>query len=133
MNTAIKHDLAIQKPSYRRMTEVIIPQGQHYQGIIFPLVASFSQQDSARWVTWFTDCKPSREQLAQFGADITHLRIIHTTHFDDYRWILWDALNTGNSHTIIAEMPTINSHDIEQFELAAGNGHCIGIIVRHAG
>ncbi len=127
-------------PASRRMTEVIIPQGQNSSHIIFPLVASLSNQASndsniktkeqQRWITWITDRKPNSEQLASFGADTAALRVIHTKRNNDSRWIMWEALNTGNSHTVIADLENISASDIEQMESAAKNGNCMGILTR---
>ncbi len=142
MNTAIKTYYSEENtlPTSRRMTEVIIPQGQNSSHIIFPLVASLSKQasndsniatkENQRWITWITDRKPSSEQLSSFGADIESLRVIHTKKYNDSRWIIWEALNTGNSHTVIADLESITANDIEQMESAAANGNCMGILTR---
>lgn len=100
-----------------RMTEVIIPQGQNSNAIVFPLVASLSKQveetvaaseQSQRWVTWITDRKPSTQQIHNLGASTDALRIIHTKTDNDCRWIMWEALKAGNSHTVIADMSSIS-------------------------
>lgn len=142
MNTAIHYqehlNIDIAEPAALaeelRLTEVIIPQSRNSGHIIFPLVASMtaqqSQEKQQHWVTWITDRKPSQQQLKQFGANTDVLRIIHTKKNDDNRWIIWDALNTGNSHTVIADVNSMNKSDIEQMEQAAANGNCSGILIR---
>ena len=142
MNTAIHYqehlNIDIAEPAAPaeelRLTEVIIPQSRNSGHIIFPLVASMtaqqSQEKQQHWVTWITDRKPSQQQLKQFGANTDVLRIIHTKKNDDNRWIIWDALNTGNSHTVIADVNNMNKSDIEQMEQAAANGNCSGILIR---
>lgn len=121
-----------------RMTEVIIPRGQNSNNILFPLVASLSHQQEqnstpqncSRWVTWITDRKPNRQQLDSFGSNNINIRIIHTRVQDDNRWIIWEALNKGNSHTVIADITSITTEDITQFESAARQGQCVGILAR---
>ncbi len=121
-----------------RMTEVIIPQGQNSNHILMPLVASLSkqqEQDSLhgspeRWVTWITNRKPSKQQLDFFGSDNTNIRIIHTDTQQDNRWIIWEALSKGNSHTVIADIESVSKNDIEQLEVAATQGDCVGILTR---
>jgi len=122
----------------RRMTEVIIPQGQNSNHILMPLVASLSKQQeqsithntSERWVTWITNRKPSKQQLDSFGSNNTNIRIIHTNLEQDNRWIIWEALNKGNSHTVIADIDSVSKNDIEQLEIAATEGDCVGILTR---
>lgn len=121
-----------------RMTEVIIPQGQNSNHILFPLVASLSKQqenellhsNTKRWVTWITDRKPSKQQLDSFGSNNINIRIIHTRVQEDNRWIIWEALNKGNSHTVIADIASVTKDDITQFESAAKHGYCVGILAR---
>jgi len=146
MNTAINHSHYLaeaarpEEDKITRMTEVIIPRSSNSDNIIFPLVASMTKQSSLytptntqeRWLTWITDRKPSSQQLKQFGANIKTMRIIHVEKSNDNRWIIWDALNTANSHTVIADIESINSNDIEKMELAAKEGNCTGVLVRTA-
>jgi cell division inhibitor SulA len=122
----------------KRVTEVIIPQGQNSNAIIFPLVASLSQQNSEeknisekkseRWVTWITDRKPNTQQINHLGASVDTLRIVHTNAKNDCRWILWEALRAGNSHTVIADIDRLSDSDIKEMEVAARTGNCTGII-----
>ncbi|MFT6386951.1 MAG: cell division inhibitor SulA [Cellvibrionaceae bacterium] len=140
MNTAINHSNYLagiaSQDEMTRMTEVIIPRSSNSEKIIFPLVASMTKQyilnAQGRWLTWITDRKPNSQQLKQFGANIESIRIIHVEKSNDNRWIIWDALNTANSHTVIADIERINNNDIEQMELAAKKGDCTGVLVRAA-
>lgn len=131
-----------------RITEVIVPKTSNIDNIVLPLVASMTTQkvetdqkidtnkgmlqakSEERWVTWITDRKPSYQQLKNFGASAHALRIIHVEKNDDNRWIIWDALNTGNSHTVIANIHMLSKEDIAQMEMAAISGRCTGTLVR---
>ncbi|MGH1484944.1 MAG: hypothetical protein ACRBCI_01915 [Cellvibrionaceae bacterium] len=153
MNTALNH-YPTTAAQNRRVTEVIIPQGQNSNAIVFPLVASLSKQpaekvittnkesstkskesstknkESSRWVTWITDRKPNAQQIHNMGASVNTLRIIHTKAENDCRWILWEALRAGNSHTVIADMIGLSDNDIKEMEAAAETGNCNGIITQ---
>jgi len=131
-----------------RVTEVIVPKTSNSDNIVLPLVASMTKQkvdavqkdgvnegmlqvkSEERWVTWITDRKPSYQQLKKFGASARALRIIHVEKNDDNRWIIWDALNTGNSHTVIADIHILSKEDVVLMETAAINGQCTGTLVR---
>lgn len=114
----------------RRVTEVIIPQEHNSNAIVLPLAASLTQQSGQRWLTWITHRKPSKQSLLQLGAKIQRLRIIHTHPADDNRWIIWEALSAGNSHTVIADLDFLSREEQQVMEAAANKGNCSGIITR---
>jgi cell division inhibitor SulA len=128
------------KFSKNRMNEMIIPQTHNSNHILFSLVASLSQKKEkksspalpkgSRWVTWITDRKPSRHQLDSYGSDNSTIRIIHTRTEDDNRWLIWEALSKGNSRMVIADVTDVTTDDIAQFESAAQQGQCVGILAR---
>ena len=137
--TVIKADSAIAVNGLikSRMTEVIIPQAQNSNHILLPLVASLSKQQQSptpqacsRWVTWITDRRPNRQQLDSYGSDNSNIRVIHTRAQDDNRWVIWEALSTGNSRTVIADITNITTDDLTEFEAAARQGQCVGILAR---
>jgi cell division inhibitor SulA len=120
-----------------RMTEVIIPQAQNSNHILLPLIASLSKQQQSptsqacsRWITWITDRRPNRQQLDSYGSDNFNIRVIHTHVQDDNRWVIWEALSSGNSHTVVADITDITTDDLTQFEAAARQGQCVGILAR---
>ena len=115
-----------------RITEVLIPQGQNSNAIVMPLVASLSNQQHEGWLTWITHRKPSKEQLALLGAKQQKLRIVHIKKETDSRWVMWEALSKGNSHTVIVDSHQLTEEDITALEVAAASGDCLGISVRAA-
>jgi cell division inhibitor SulA len=134
MATAIKTNP--QSTIRHRMTEVIIPDHHMSHSVIFPLVASISQVQQKNpaqpWLTWITHHKPSIAMIQSFGASLDNLRIVHTQENSDNRWIIWEALQKGNSHTVIADSDFLSQEDITELEQAAKIGHCSGIIFRPA-
>lgn len=139
MNTAINYydsnNPAINKESAlkTKMTELVIPQTSNSDQIILPLVSSMtrsSMEVNARWLTWITYRKPSASVIKQFNPDCKHLRVIHINKHTDNKWIIWDALNCGNSHTVISDISSINEEEMVMMEEAALMGNCTGILIR---
>jgi len=115
-----------------RITEVLIPAGQNSNSIVMPLVASLSGKKTEGWLTWITHRKPSKEQLELLGAKENKLRIVHIKENIDSRWIMWEALAKGNSHTVIADSTMLDENDTTAFEKAAEQGNCLGISIKSA-
>jgi cell division inhibitor SulA len=116
-----------------RMTEVIIPDQEMSNSIIHPLVTSLSNQQKSieqPWVTWITKNKPSITNIQALGASIEKLRIVHTQDGKDNRWIIWEALQKGNSHTVVVDSEFISEEDMRELETAANIGNCAGIVFR---
>lgn len=113
----------------RRIAEVIIPHIDDNHAVILPIIASLSQHNSEQWTTWITDRTPSKKALESMGADLSRLRIVHTSETTDTRWITWQALAQGNSHTVIAEQAHWEESELENMEVAAHNGDTRGILI----
>ncbi len=131
MNTAIDYQLTSNTPQpARNIAEVIIPEFTESSSIILPIVASMTQQQASGWTTWVTPDMPSKTALESLGADLSRLRIVHVNNIDDARWIIWQALAQGNSHTVIAEQSVWNTQDVVDMEVAALKGNnTTGILV----
>ena len=130
MNAALNYQIPKTPAPHFRVTEIIIPQAQQTTDIVFPLVAAFSQQVDSRWVTWLCTQKPSRSQLIQLGVNIEKLRVVHLNPQKDNRWLIWEAMNTGNSHTVICDQQGLDKSDLEELEKAAAKGNCTGVMIR---
>ncbi|MFT5420920.1 MAG: cell division inhibitor SulA [Candidatus Endobugula sp.] len=113
----------------RKIAELIIPSFTESNAIILPILASLSQQSGQQWTTWITHRTPSKAMLEQMGADLSRLRIVHIKKTSDARWVVWQALAQGNSHTVVAEQGHWRQDDIKDMELAADTGNCSGILV----
>lgn len=115
-----------------RITEVLIPEGQNSNAIVMPLIASISGKQTDGWLTWITHRKPSKDQLTLLGAKTNKLRILHINANTDSRWMIWEALAKGNSHTVIADSYTLNAGDLNELEYAALKGNSLGICIKSA-
>ena len=117
-------------PNTRHIAEIIVPQFSERDTLLLPMISAFTQQSSERWTTWITSRQPSKALLKSMKVDLSCLRIVHMDSSTDSRWVIWQALAQGNSHTVIAEQATYSSSDISAMEDAAARGDCKGILVR---
>lgn len=113
----------------RYISEVIVPNFTKNHCVVSPIVAAMSQSASSDWITWITHRMPSRTQLEILGAKLSRLRIIYIKENTDARWIVWQALAQGNSHSVIAEQSIWDKTDIKDMETAAKIGNTQGILV----
>lgn len=113
------------------LTELVLTGDNSQQmALIMPMIAYLSKQDDERWITWITAHKLDPKLLRTFGVNTNCLRIVHSQHPEDQRWIAWDALTLGNSHTVIASPGKLTKRDLTQLENAAKNGGAQGILLR---
>lgn len=124
-------ELAPKESTSGGLTELVLTGDYAQQmALIMPMIAYLSKQDDNRWITWITDHKVNRSLLQKFGVSINSLRFIYSNHPEDQRWIAWDALTLGNSHTVIASPGKLNKRDLSQLETAARRGGTQGILLR---
>ncbi len=102
--------------------------------LLMPIIAKFSQYDvsqcNKRWLTWITDTVPCKEQLLANDVNIKALRLIYVNGNRDKRWLTWEALAQGNSHTVVTELNQLTSSEKAAMEKAAIQGGTQGIIIR---
>jgi cell division inhibitor SulA len=125
--TPIPSRLPARQP--QKIAEIIVPNFSESSLIVLPIIASLSQQPSNQWMTWITHRKPSKAMLQSLGANLHHLRIVHTKKHEDCRWIAWQALAQGNSHTVIAEQGYWSKEDLYSMETAAEESNTRGILI----
>jgi cell division inhibitor SulA len=133
MNTIYNSHQLSQRNASNAMTskivDVAIPRFTNVNAIIFPIIASQSLQSSTEWTTWITHRTPTKAGLAELGADLTRLRIVHVSKETDVRWMVWQALALGNSHTVIAEQTAWPNSDMMDMERAAQQGQTRAILM----
>ena len=97
--------------------------------LLLPMIAHLSKSHQ-RWLTWLTPSPIDRDLLEEYQVDFQAIRLIHTPENSDNRWILWEALAEGNSHTVIASPGRLSEKDLNQLEAAAHKGGCQGLLLR---
>ncbi|MFT6790832.1 MAG: cell division inhibitor SulA [Cellvibrionaceae bacterium] len=113
----------------QRITEVMVPFKHQSSRIVLPLVASLSHSSCERWTTWITQYKPCREDLIRLGANVNALLVIRLQKETDPRWLIWEALKSGSSHTVISDHQRLSRDDLSDMEKAAAVGDSYGIAV----
>lgn len=118
-------------PTTGGITELVLTHNAPEQTqLLLPMVAHLSHTRSDRWLTWISPGKIDRRELEQYGVDPRAIRVIHAPQGRDNRWILWEALAKGNSHTVIANPGTLSDRELKQLEAAARQGHCQALLLR---
>ncbi len=113
----------------KQISELIIPHTQQSLPILSPIIASLSQQNKPQWTTWITCRMPNKYLLEKMGANLSCLRIIIADSDEDVRWLVWQALAQGNSHTVVAENTAWTHSDIKAMQEAAEQGLCEALLV----
>ena len=112
------------------ITELVLTQRAPEQHqLLMPMIAHLSKSHQ-RWLTWLTPRRIDRSLLEKYQVDFQAIRLIHTPENSDSRWILWEALALGNSHTVIASPGRLSEKDLKQLEAAAHEGGCQGLLLR---
>lgn len=112
------------------ITELVLTQmAPEQHQLLLPMIAHLSKSHQ-RWLTWLTPGPIDRGLLENYQVDLRSIRLIHTPEPSDSRWILWEALAEGNSHTVIASPGRLTERDFKQLETAARKGACQGLLLR---
>ena len=113
------------------ITELVLTHNAPEQTqLLLPMVAHLSRTPSDRWLTWISPGPVDRRLLERYGVDTRSIRLIHPPETDDSRWILWEALAKGNSHTVIASPGALSDRELKQLEAAALQGQCQALLLR---
>ncbi|WP_286807424.1 MULTISPECIES: cell division inhibitor SulA [unclassified Marinimicrobium] len=113
------------------ITELVLTHNAPEQTqLLLPMVAHLSRTPSDRWLTWISPGPVDRRLLERYGVDTRSIRLIHAPETDDSRWILWEALAKGNSHTVIASPGALSDRELKQLEAAALQGQCQALLLR---
>lgn len=119
------------RASLGSITELVLTHNAPDQTcILLPMLAHLSHSNQDRWLTWISPGPIDRQLLDQYGVDASKLRLIHIPSDQDSRWVVWQALAEGNSHTVIASPGLLGDREIARFEEAALAGNCQGLMLR---
>lgn len=114
------------------LTELVLaPGAANSWSMILPMVAHLCRQDSQRWLTWVTSEPLPGALLIEHGIDPLRLRQVHCRDTDQQLWVTWDALELGNSHTVIASPGALSQGQERYLEQAAYAGNCQALILRY--
>lgn len=94
------------------------------------MVAHLSKSYPDRWLTWVNPGPIDRRTLEHYGVDTKCIRLIHVANPQDVRWVAWEALATGTSHTVIAAPGKLTRKDVQLLEEASQRGQSQGLLLR---
>lgn len=115
------------------LTELVMTDfGGQQRAIILSMATQLSHSPGGRWLTWITGDRQLARALRQC-RDIAAegLRLVYCENEADQLWMAWDALNLGNSHTVIASPGRLSDRALAELERAALQGNSQGILVRN--
>lgn len=130
MNNSIR----IQNPAPSRptgLTQLVLGSDQATNiALLLPMIAHLSWQDDSRWLTWIAPQGIDRALLERFGVNSRCVRLIHPRQSDACRWIAWEALASGTSHTVVVAPETLNERELQALEGAARTGEAQAIVLQ---
>jgi cell division inhibitor SulA len=113
------------------VTELVLANDSLDQlALILPMIAFLSHSHTDRWISWITPHPIARKLLEAYGVNTGLIRFIHCEDGEKARWIAWEALAAGTSHTVIASPGKLGDKDMNQLELAAHQGNAQGLLLR---
>jgi len=118
------------------LTELILSSNETQQTqLLLPMLAQLTRLCGDQWITFvaldgFCEQLLNAEELKALGAEHHKIRIVRAHTPADARWITWEALKLGNSHTVIASPGKLSAVEFRQLELAAQAGNSQGLLLR---
>lgn len=113
------------------VTELVLANDSLDQlALILPMIAFLSNSRTDRWISWISPHPIARQLLESYGVNTKLIRFIHCEDGENARWVAWEALAAGTSHTVIASPGKLNDKELNQLEQAAFKGNAQGILLR---
>lgn len=113
------------------VTELVLANDSLEQlALILPMIAFLSHSRTDRWISWISPHPISRQLLESYGVNTKLVRFIHCADGENARWVAWEALAAGTSHTVIASPGKLTDKELNQLEQAAVAGNAQGILLR---
>jgi cell division inhibitor SulA len=112
------------------VTELVLTSDSPEQlHLLLPMLAHLSHNSSDRWITWVSPKHLNRELLVAYGVNTQCIRLIHCQD-ENPLWVIWQALASGTSNTVIASPGRLSEKELMQLEVAATKGECQGLLLR---
>ncbi len=112
------------------VTELVLTSDSPEQlHILLPMLAYLSHHSGDRWITWISPKHLHRDLLSAYGVNTRTIRLIHSQD-ENPLWLIWEALASGTSNTVIASPGRLSEKELMQLEAAATRGECQGLLLR---
>ncbi|SMF31195.1 Cell division inhibitor SulA [Alteromonadaceae bacterium Bs31] len=105
-------------------------ESTHRQEVILPMLAHLSKQSKLRWFTWIAPQGITKALLQAYGFELNNVQLVHPKSAADIRWLMWEALNSGTSETVVASTSDLTAADVNELEKASFNGSCRGLLLQ---
>lgn len=112
------------------VTEIVLPHQQSFP-LIMPTLAYMSREPSDRWFTWIPPAKLTRTVLAEFGFNLSRIRLIYPRSNLQSYWLTQQALLEANSSIVVASPGNLSDWQLAYLEYAAKQSDATALLVRY--
>ncbi len=126
----IKHSHSSHGAHAAGVTEIVLAHQQSFP-LILPMLAHMSNEPSDRWFTWMPPAKLTRADLAEFGFNLSRLRLIYPRNDLQCYWLTQQALLEANSSIVVASPGVLSDWQLAYLEYAARQSDATALLIRH--
>ncbi len=119
-----------QPDSSSGICELVLTERSPDMSLLLLPMLGYISRSASRWITWIGEGLPDRATLQQYGVDVKKLRVLTIKQAEDNRWILWEALQSGTSHTVIAVNQALTEHELSILEQAAQSSGSQALLIK---
>ncbi len=112
------------------VTEIVLSH-QYSLPLILPTLAHMSNEPSDRWFTWMPPAKLTRADLAEFGFNLSRIRLIYPRNDLQCYWLIQQALIEANSSIVVASPGILSDWQMAYLEFAARQSDATVLLIRH--
>lgn len=112
------------------LTEIVVSNQTEFS-FLLPSLAFLSNKIEDRWLTWVShNLNAEKKQLEYFGFNLNRVRILQAKSEEQSYWFFWQALNEGNSHTVVGSLNYLCDKQQAILEQTAYRANCSGLLLR---
>lgn len=86
------------------------------------LLADAANHRGERWLTFVTTERLTAKIVKQLGFDPDRVRVVKAESEENARWIMWEALRSGTSDLVAADIETLSVGDKNKLAVAGRYG-----------
>jgi|GEM_PF-5320570 len=118
-------------PSHFGVTEIVLSAAkENAYDVVLPMLAQLSRQGDNKWLTWVAPHGVSKSLLAFYGFELEKVRLIHTKTGHELQALLKQALESGTSGTVVAEVGILTEGELHTLEKACNTGNSRALLLR---
>lgn len=132
MNSMLK--LERQHSAPLGITEVVTTNEDDGLDMLLPMLAHLSRESKDRWLTWVAPKKLAarinKQALHAYDFALGQVRVILSENNESMLRFLWDALASGTSAHVVANLESLTEEDRTRLEEACLRGDARGLVLR---